>query len=982
MRTAQSCRNGIWALALGGAIAIVPVGLNSAFAGSADGRVETIVVTGSRIAGNFLSPTPVTSLGAQRLTDRAASNIGDIINELPSFRATQTPATTGLRPQAGYVGGRILDLRGLGSVRTLVLVNSKRFVPSTTEGTFDTNMIPSILLKRVDVVTGGASAQYGSDAVAGVVNLILDKRMNGLKGNVHYGISKRGDNSDFFASLAGGTDLTPHIHFLAGGDFERNLGVGDCQTRAFCRTETLNFGRIPGETDIPANNILPHIRPSSTAYNGVTLPIGYTKTAQPILGLLGGITFNNDGTPRHFIYGSRVNPFFQIGGEGKGQDTFFAHLNFVAPTKRYNAMGRLDWQITPDITAALTVNYGHLRANYSAIEYRSFTGIPIYRDNPFIPSSSDPTLDIRGILNANPGIKSFRLGRGFDSIGPGHITTRDNVFRTVLSFNGALSDTWSWDAYYEYGENSFRSTTTNAVITSRITDALDAVAGPNGPECRINADANPANNDPNCVAMNPFGQQISAAAHAYVVGTAFQTNDTTEHVVAANLHGDLFSVSDQAKRLFGINLPETKRVGIAIGGEFHSDKVSGNVDPLSAQGAFFTASGSKIAGQVQVLEGYIETEVPLLADLPLIHEFSLNAALRSAHYDRSNSSTDSTTNAMTWKFGAVWEPISAIRFRAARSRDVRAPNVSELFGPTTHTQGILTDPALGGRQTVVDVVSGSNALLRPEVGDTTTIGVVFKPDSGLFRHVTASIDYYDIKLKDEIATIGRQNIVDRCFQGDTQSCSLITRDSSGVATQVVDTLQNINRLINRGVDFEVDYAQPLGTFEPLSALGDLGDLNVRINATWVRDLEIFDSGGATQRAGQTGLRAGTPPGMPNLTLDGMVTWNYNALTLSAHIHYINAGFYYPTFVAPGDPGYSLANPKSSNTNSVPSRTYVDLLAQYHFSREDDRQYVAYFGIDNVFDTQPPLIPGAQGTGNNQLFSPVGMDFKVGLRFKL
>src|SRR5690606_12352115 len=252
------------------------VGVLSAPAAAQDAEAEsseTIVVTGSRIVSGFEAPTPVTVIGAERLEQRASVNIGDALNELPAFRSTQTPASSGLSPAGGgYVGGRILDLRGLGSVRTLTLLDGRRFVPSTTEATVDTNMIPSILLSRVEVVTGGASAVYGSDAVSGVVNLILDKRLDGYRFNAQYGESDYGDNKTTQVGAAGGWALTDTLHFVAGAEYERNTGVEACPEMDWCAVGLVNWGRNPGITSVPANNILSGVYPWTAPYNGITTP--------------------------------------------------------------------------------------------------------------------------------------------------------------------------------------------------------------------------------------------------------------------------------------------------------------------------------------------------------------------------------------------------------------------------------------------------------------------------------------------------------------------------------------------------------------------------------------------------------------------------------------------------------------------------------------------------------------------------------------
>jgi len=234
--------------------------------------LESVVVTGTRISrSGFEAPTPVSVVGADRIEQRATTNIGSLLNEIPAFRPTNTPTSTGLGAAANYVGGRILDLRGMGAVRTLVLVDGKRFTPSTTQATVDTNMIPLSLLERAEVVTGGASAAYGSDAVAGVVNFILNQRLEGIRSSLEYGESSRGDNKTTTASLAGGTSLFEgRGHFIGALEFEDDKGVGDCEVRLWCSEGWLNFGNAPAGTHgLPANNILPNVNPSTISPTGV-----------------------------------------------------------------------------------------------------------------------------------------------------------------------------------------------------------------------------------------------------------------------------------------------------------------------------------------------------------------------------------------------------------------------------------------------------------------------------------------------------------------------------------------------------------------------------------------------------------------------------------------------------------------------------------------------------------------------------------------
>jgi len=937
---------------------------------ASDNSDQGIVVTGSRIQSNFDRPTPVTILGAERLKDRGLTNVGDALNELPQFRSTSTPATSGLNAGPGQnIGGRILDLRGLGAVRTLTLVDGKRFVPATTQATVDTNMIPSIMLSRAEVVTGGASAVYGSDAVAGVVNLLIDKKFTGYRFNGELGITDKGDDFTRQFGAEAGWQFGSNVHLVVGGEWEKSNGIGECRVRDWCANGLIIVGRnalAPGQVPtIPASNILPNANTWSATFNGVTTPpsSAFVGRDVPFLRPIDGITFNADGTPRRFQFGSLVNAIWMYGGEGGGPAENNPYFDFpiVSPSQRYTGMGYLTWDATPDLTFEVGVNVGKSEGSHRSSAYRS-TAIVIGADNPFLPRSSDPTLDIPTIL-ANSGLTSFTLGKGFDDIGPVQIHAKDDLFRVVTSAKYNIGGSWTADVYYQYGHNKFRSDLTNNTITANIKNALDATTLNGQPVCRINADANPANDDPACVPLDPFGYaqgSTFAAAKAYVTGSAFQTNVTNEHVVAANLAGNL------------VDLPAGP-LGVAVGAEYRNDNVKGDTDPISRAGGFFnTGNGSVISGKIQVSEVYGEVEVPILRDLAFARELSVNGAARRTHYKRSSDfQPSSTVNATTWKIGGVWEPIDAIRFRVTRSRDIRAPNVSELFGPQTTGTGILTDTGNGGVQVIVPIKTGSNPNLRPEKADTFTAGVVLQPRGGFLGRFRASVDWYDINIDDAISTLGQQNIVNRCVAGDALSCSLVTRDANNNVTLITDTTQNVNQLIARGIDFELDYNQPLGADNRLSFV---------VLANYVKDLITIDSVGPTDRAGQTGLRGGTPPGIPDWTVDATARLDLGeSFSFTTHARWINKGFFYPTFIAPGDPGFALTDPNSVNTNSVPSRIFVDLLATVKLHTDWTKGLELYVGVDNVFDEDPPRFPGANGSGNNVLFNPVGRFFKGGIR---
>src|SRR5688572_4999008 len=366
--------------------------------GEPDAGLQEVTVTGSRIqrADGFSAPTPVTVVGADRLEQRGIPNIGDALNEIPSFRASTNPAT--VQNTGGNIGARVLDLRGLGASRTLVLVDGRRFVASTSQGTIDTNLIPSALIERVDIVTGGASAAYGSDAVAGVVNFNLASKLEGFRANTSYGSSFQGDDENVNASLAGGLSFAGERgHVVWAGEFSNEHGMGDCYTRDWCGQEWLNLGNTPpGNGGRPANNITDDVHTATVSQDGV---INSSNAAFP----LRGTTFNPDGTTRPFqygeLYGTNLAPLFMKGGEGHGENVFIQGYLLKVPVKRYIAYTKTTYDFTDSMQGGLDVSFGQVEGQSYGTQYRDNAGNdgpqsfgPIRSGNPFIPASVQQTM--------------------------------------------------------------------------------------------------------------------------------------------------------------------------------------------------------------------------------------------------------------------------------------------------------------------------------------------------------------------------------------------------------------------------------------------------------------------------------------------------------------------------------------------------------------------------------------------------------------
>jgi outer membrane receptor protein involved in Fe transport len=924
-------------------------------AAAADDSLQEVTVTGSRIQrpNGFSAPQPVTVVAAERLEQRAIANIGDALNELPSFRASTNPATQ--QNTGGNIGARVLDLRGLGPARTLVLVDGKRFVASTSQGTIDTNLIPSILVDRVEVVTGGASAAYGSDAVAGVVSFALNGKLEGMRSTVQYGESGQGDDEQFGASIAGGLPFADgRGHFVWAGEFSKEHGLGDCYTRSWCGNETLNLGNSPaGFGGRPANNITDNVQTATYSQDGV---INSSSAAFP----LRGITFNPDGSTRPFqygeLYGTNLAPLFMKGGEGHGENVFIAGYLLKAPVTRYIGYTKTTFDFTDSVQGGLDLSYGQIEGRSYGAQYRDSAGSlanaqsfgPIHADNPYLPAS------ITQIMTAN-NLQTFALGRAFGDVGNALGESTTKTYRGVASLQGKFGDsTWKWDGYYQYGKNDVRLDVSNNISISRMRNAIDAVSSNGQVVCRINADAITTNDDPACAPFNPFGRdRFSDAAKAYVTPSGYQSTAIRENVAAANTQGSLFSLPAGDVQLAG-------------GVEWRSQKLEGNADPLSQKLDFYTLNGQALGGKIAVTEGYLETNIPVLKDLPGAKLVELNGAGRRTHYSFTAPGGDHTVSVTTWKVGGTWEIIPELRFRGTKSRDIRAPNLFELFGPVTSGGGGIID-RLNGQQLNPQQLSGSNPGLVPEVADTVTAGIVFRP-SGFLEGLQLSVDYYDIEIDKAIGNLGGQTLVDRCVAGATEFCQYVIRDpGNNQIVQIRNVLLNVNKQITKGYDVEARYR---------FSMGGAGNVDVGLLGTIVNDLITVDSAGPTQRAGMTGWRAGTVAGMQDWSADLMTTWSRGPLSLTMHNKYIPDGIYNNSLIGPDQAGYAITLSNSANTNHVSSSFYTDLSGQWKIKDDD---LVLFAAVNNVFDREPPTAPSVAGNGNFILFDPIGREYRVGMR---
>ncbi len=918
----------------------------------AQDQVDDIVVTGSRVVRNgFDAPTPTTVLSSEELEQRGSAQIGEFLAEAPAFRSTQTPQSN---PQSSRGAGQYFaDLRGLGNIRTLTLVDGRRFVPSSPDGQVDLNLIPAVLVSRIDVVTGGASAQWGSDAVAGVVNVVLNNNLTGLKGDFSYGESTYGDNQESRASLAWGGDYADgRGHLVLGGEYVNGEGVLSHYDRPWGRElpEQVSYAgaRLP---DQPSRFFARGVQPLIFTDGGVIIGTN-TAAGQP----LRGIQFGPGGAVQTFPYGTVVGTSaIDFSGGQPGLSVRSGHT-LSLPVERSILMAHTDFEISDSLKLFAEASWAKAGSDFNTAYPRDSTAgaITIQRDNAYLPTA------VRDIM-FNNNILSFSLGRQHKDFGTVEASNFNTTQRFAVGASGAFGDGWTWDAYYQYGENEYHSVITPLKINANLVQATDAVLLAGEIVCR-SATARAAG----CVPINLFGLgSPSAGAIRYVTGTAEQYIDTSPEVMAVNVQGTPFSTW-------------AGPVSIAAGLERRVEDAESRVDAISQANGFAYGNPKNFTGSYDVNEAYAEVVAPLLTDAPFAQSVEFNGAYRYADYSTSGGIS-------TWKLGLTWRVDDTLTFRTTRSRDIRAPNNSDLFNQTS-SPATLRNP-FSGATTQIIVVSGGNPNLIPEEADTLTLGAVFSPS--FIDGLRLSIDYFDIDIADAISAYAPQNVLDSCGAEITAGapgffCGFVTRNGTGPTTVIPNIstpLLNIAGFQARGYDFEAAYRFDLAG----------GSVNARLFGTYTQDL-IADDGlgvpvtrngaGVIQTQGSVIDRAGQVGGFtsasitgatsaPHWVLNGSATYSRDDWSVTLQQRYVGGGSIDASLVGPDSPDYNAASPISIGNNRIDSRWYTNLSANYQVSDSVE----VYGVINNLSNTAPPF-PYTAYVGH---YDKVGRTYKLGVR---
>ncbi|MGE4062108.1 MAG: TonB-dependent receptor plug domain-containing protein [Rhodospirillaceae bacterium] len=913
-------------------------------------NVEEIVVTGTRVVRDgYQAPTPLTVVGIEEIESQAQPNIADFVNTLPTFQGSATPGTSQSSISNGTAGVNTLNLRALGNTRTLVLFDGQRSVGSILQGSVDINTFPQALIQRVDVVTGGASAAYGSDALSGVVNFILDRDYTGIKGELAGGITTYGDNANWRAELTGGTPFAAgRGHFLISGELTHKDGImnGNRDWNLEPGYGTMinpAYGTGPGQSrNVPERIIVDRMGGAGWAAGGLI-------TSGP----LKGIAFGAGGAPYMHVYGDLVSGTNMRGGDWKSTQIRDTHGQSIDSRQSMRSIfTRLSYDVRDNVEVFVQAAYNKARVQGISSPNFNPANITIRGDYGFMP----PEIFARAQAL---GLTTIQIGTMHPDIDPiGSDNTRE-VTRWVYGANGDIDmfgSSWAWDAYYQSGISRSETIATSVYSRSRFLLAIDAVRGPSGTVvCRSALTV--ANG---CVPWNLMGIGVnSQAAVEYIMGEAWRHEKLSQKVAAVSVSGEPFELW-------------AGPVSLAFGAEHRREEVSGTVDEASSRNDWYAGNYLPNFGKYHVTEGFIETVVPLATDEDWARSLELNGAVRATDYSTSGFVT-------TWKIGATWSPVDDLRFRVTRSRDIRAPHLGELFASGTANTNIVLDPFNGNVQVAYQGLNRGNPNLLPEKADTVGVGVVVQPS--FLPGFQASADFFDIEIKDAIGNVGAQDIVNFCFEGNQAFCPAIIRgvvNNTNVIQQIRISPFNLAVEIARGIDFEASYRAPLAEWVD----GWDGDLTVRAFAT--RMLKDYQDNSINVPTDDVGAATAKWKWTASLS------YNLEPFRATFSARGVSDGRLFNTYIlCTTDCPISTTQNPTANFNHREGNFYLDTSFTYRFLAVEDgiADMDVFLNIRNLLNKDPgPRYPGP-ASPFYQLLADCGQDdcqgrvFRAGVRFR-
>ncbi len=921
--------------------------------------VAEVVITGSHIArSDYDSPQPVSAISPESLTAAAPPNLATFVTTLPALAGSSTPQSSSGALSNGEAGVGALNLRSLGTARTLVLVDGKRWAPSTIEGLVDINTIPQPLVTGIDVTTGGASAAYGSGAVGGVINFILDKTYTGIKASYQYGeYQQYQDPQRKFTLTAGAAFAGGRGHILFSGELYSENG----NLYSYPPYDNAGYFAMPNSAaNIAAGGPQILVGPDTGLMN---YSPGGLITAGPLKGTyFGAVGANGQASVNQLAYGSPTGSQWMKGGDWQYTDSGqFGHEGLLPTQKRQNAFARASFDLNDSAEVYVELNYGRYWG-FSFYDAPTTTGITVHNDNPFLPAAFVAMMSSKGVTSATMGTSNAYFG------GAASDMIRASQ-RAAVGGDGNFSlfnMNWKWDAHGQIGQTHDIETLPNTYNNNNFANAIDAIQGPAGPECR-SAAARAAG----CLPLNIFGTDPaqSAGALAYVLG------DPTRH--------ESFELDEGGADFTTNDLPGwAGPISIAVGAEGRREAVSGDVNPIyDPTFGNYWKYGNYVATNASytVAESYLETLIPLFKGL------DFNGAARYTSYSTSGG-TDS------WKLGLTYSPISDITLRVTRSQDIRAGNLAELFSPGTARTNAVTNPFNNNASVLfVQKLEGSTKV-QPEQAKTDVYGIVVQPS--FMPGFQASVDYYDIEMSKLIGSLSAQDEVNACFSGVTKYCAnLLLNDptipgsgNSGASTPViVQVYENLYKLSERGMDVEANYKTDL------ASLWNKLDGTVTFHAMATHYITFTTNNNVTA-INLAGTNTGVTPNWLG-RLEAMYTkaqWSFDLVMRGVSSGSLNdsADVYYPCTT-----GCVAATGiyRTASVTQAPSAFFFDGTISKSFDFGDRMSADVFVMVKNLLNRDPPLVAnmsnttyGAENTPafpqtNTQLYDYLGRSFTLGFK---
>ncbi len=884
---------------------------------------QTVVVTGSRtISSVEQSPTPLTIASPEQL-QLTPSNISDALNKLPQFSGSTTNVGTGNGAGSGKSNlftGNFMNLRNFGAIRTLILLDGNR-VPSTAlNGQVDTNTLPQMLVRDVDIVTGGVSAVYGSDAVMGVVNYVLDKKFTGFKAVAQGGVSTYGDAKSTRFGVANGFDLGEHGHVIWSAEQYDNKGVASLSSRPWGRSLPV----FTGAGTAASPYVLTENPRLSTASNGGLATTGPFK-GQQFVGT-GTLAPFNAGTPT-------ATTGIAVGGDG----SYFSGNTLVAPVTTDQIFGRVNYDLSENISAFFQVNLGKSSTDGLHNLNGSQTSFPIYSGNPYLPANAQSQL-------TSSSTPFFALGRVLNDLSGDASLNQSTTTQTYTAgLSGELFDGYAWNLTYTHGEARIDSTTYNNINYSNLYAGLDAVTSSTGATV-CNVSITHPTLFPGCVPVNLLGAgNVSAAAKSYIYANTSWTALNSMNEVAANISGEPFHTWAG---------PATVSFNVEHRSQVLSETPDANsLEPLNTTGLRVGSPATTALptsawaypvepvthGSSTVSEAGAEILLPLANNLPWAKRLALNAAYRYTDYSTSGT-------VPSWKLGLIYQPVNQLRFRASASQDIRAPSLEDLYAGTSSTFTRIADPHTGVTANI-NVLHSGNPDLVPEIARTYTMGFVFEPS--WLPNSFLSVDYYQTRIANAIGGVAGNDptILAECerTQGASPVCATVVRPlpysnttAANFPTALYNDTLNMARAYTRGIDVEASYRFKLDKL--IESLP--GELNTRLLYAYqpVLNTQTFASSPVINAAGAAGLSA------DRITL----FLDYKVGPLNVDLQ----NRYYSPVKRSGDPTVIYAD------SSLPSQFYSDMNFSYDFALPAGVQLQTFLNVGNVFNKQPRISPAA------------------------